>query len=91
MSTHSTINVRFAPSPTGMLHVGNVRTALITWLFARKHGGNYLLRVDDTDTERSKKEYEDAMRESLTWLGIDWDREAWQSKRLAEYTIKIEQ
>jgi glutamyl-tRNA synthetase len=91
MSTNSTINVRFAPSPTGMLHVGNVRTALITWLFARKHGGNYLLRVDDTDTERSKKEYEDAMRESLTWLGIDWDREAWQSKRLAEYAVKIEQ
>lgn len=85
------VNVRFAPSPTGMLHVGNVRTALITWLFARKHNGNYLLRIDDTDLERSKKEYEDAIRESLTWLGLNWDREAWQSKRLNEYEVKIEQ
>jgi glutamyl-tRNA synthetase len=84
------VNVRFAPSPTGMLHVGNVRTALITWLFARKLGGNYLLRIDDTDVERSKKEYEDAIRESLNWLGLNWDREAWQSKRLNEYAVKIE-
>lgn len=86
-----TVRVRFAPSPTGMLHVGNVRTALITWLFARKHGGHYLLRIDDTDLERSKKEYEDAIRESLTWLGLDWDEEAWQSKRLDRYNVVIEQ
>lgn len=91
MNSNAPVKVRFAPSPTGMLHVGNVRTALITWLFARKNGGHYLLRVDDTDTERSKKEYEDAMRESLTWLGLDWDSEAWQSKRLAQYNVKIEQ
>lgn len=83
--------VRFAPSPTGMLHVGNVRTALITWLFARKNDGHYLLRIDDTDTERSKKEYEDAIRESLTWLGLNWDEDAWQSKRLDRYQILIEQ
>jgi glutamyl-tRNA synthetase len=86
-----TVRVRFAPSPTGMLHVGNVRTALITWLFARKHAGHYLLRIDDTDTERSKKEYEDAIRESLTWLGLNWDEEAWQSKRLDRYAIVIEE
>ena len=85
-----TVRVRFAPSPTGMLHVGNVRTALITWLFARKHGGHYLLRIDDTDLERSKKEYEDAIRESLIWLGLDWDEEAWQSKRLDRYAVVIE-
>ena len=86
-----TVRVRFAPSPTGMLHVGNVRTALITWLFARKHNGHYLLRIDDTDTERSKKEYEDAIRESLKWLGLNWDEEAWQSKRLDRYNVVIEQ
>lgn len=86
-----TVRVRFAPSPTGMLHVGNVRTALITWLFARKHGGHYLLRIDDTDLERSKKEYEDGIRESLIWLGLDWDEEAWQSKRLDRYAVVIEQ
>lgn len=91
MTTSSSIRVRFAPSPTGMLHVGNVRTALITWLFARKNNGHFMLRVDDTDLERSKKEYEDAMRESLTWLGLNWDSEAWQSKRLDQYAIKIEQ
>ena len=85
-----TVRVRFAPSPTGMLHVGNVRTALITWLFARKNGGHYLLRIDDTDLERSKKEYEDAIYESLKWLGIDWDEQAWQSKRLDRYATVIE-
>ncbi len=86
-----TVRVRFAPSPTGMLHVGNVRTALITWLFAKKNKGHYLLRIDDTDLERSKKEYEDAIRESLAWLGLDWDEEAWQSKRLDRYNVIIEQ
>lgn len=86
-----TVRVRFAPSPTGMLHVGNVRTALITWLFARKMGGAYLLRIDDTDRERSKQEYEDAIRESLNWLGLNWDEEAWQSKRLDRYAVVIEQ
>ncbi len=86
-----TVRVRFAPSPTGMLHVGNVRTALITWLFAKKHGGHYLLRIDDTDTERSKKVYEDGILESLNWLGLDWDEQAWQSKRLDRYNVVIEQ
>ena len=68
-----TVRVRFAPSPTGMLHVGNARTALITWLFARRHNGHFLLRIDDTDLERSKAEYEQAIEESLIWLGLNWD------------------
>lgn len=80
-----TVNVRFAPSPTGMLHVGNARTALITWLFCRKMDGKFLLRIDDTDTERSKKEYEDAIEASLTWLGLNWDDKAHQCKRFNRY------
>jgi glutamyl-tRNA synthetase len=77
--------VRFAPSPTGYLHVGNVRTALVNYLFVRKNGGHFLLRIDDTDTERSKAEYEDALREDLAWLGIAWDDYKKQSDRFAEY------
>ena len=65
-----TVKVRFAPSPTGRLHVGNVRTALINWLFAHKSGGEFILRIDDTDLERSTKEYEDGLKQDLTWLGI---------------------
>lgn len=80
-----TINVRFAPSPTGYLHVGNVRTALINWLFAKRHGGRFLLRIDDTDAERSKSEYTDAIREDLTWLGLAWDDEKHQSPRMQRY------
>ncbi len=68
-----TIRTRFAPSPTGAIHVGNLRTALITWLFARHHGGHYLLRIDDTDVERSKDEFTDAIMAGLTWMGINWD------------------
>ncbi|MAM33522.1 MAG: glutamate--tRNA ligase [Micavibrio sp.] len=84
------VKVRFAPSPTGMLHIGNVRTALITWLFARNQGGSYLLRIDDTDQERSKVEYEQAIEESLTWLGLDWDDKAHQRKRLDKYEAAIQ-
>lgn len=65
--------VRFAPSPTGRLHVGNARTALFNWLFARHHGGVFVLRVEDTDRERSTAESEQAMLESLRWMGLDWD------------------
>ncbi len=85
-----TVKVRFAPSPTGMLHIGNVRAALITWLFARKEGGDFLLRIDDTDVERSKLEYENAIEESLTWLGLDWDQKANQKDRMEIYTAQIE-
>ena len=81
----SEIKVRFAPSPTGFMHIGNTRTALFNWLLAKKLGGKFMLRIDDTDTLRSKKEYEDAMRESLIWLGFEWCEEARQSARFARY------
>ncbi len=77
--------VRFAPSPTGLLHVGNIRAALFNWLFARHHGGTFVLRLDDTDRARSKPEYETAIERDLTWLGLGWDRKERQSDRLAHY------
>ena len=76
---------RFAPSPTGRLHVGNLRTALMNWMIARKAGGTFILRLDDTDPERSKEAYVDAIRRDLEWLGLDWDREERQSTRLERY------
>jgi len=84
------VKVRFAPSPTGYLHVGNIRTALINWLFAKKHGGHFLLRIDDTDTERSKDEYTDAIKQDLAWLGLTWDSEEHQSTRFERYKIAAE-
>lgn len=81
----SNIKVRFAPSPTGFMHIGNTRTALFNYLLAKKLNGKFMLRIDDTDFARSKKEYEDAMRESLQWLGFKWDEEARQSARFARY------
>lgn len=77
--------VRFAPSPTGRLHVGNVRAALFNWLFARRHGGAFVLRLDDTDRERSREEHAAAIRQDLLWLGLGWDRLERQSARLAAY------
>ena len=85
-----TVKVRFAPSPTGFLHIGNARTALITWLFCKKHDGQLLLRIDDTDTERSKKEYEVAIEDGLKWLGIGWDQKENQNNRLERYDEVIE-
>ncbi len=82
--------VRFAPSPTGYLHVGNVRTALVNHLFARKENGVFILRIDDTDQERSKKEYEIAIIEDLAWLGIQVDQTEKQSLRFDRYTLAIE-
>ena len=79
------MKVRFAPSPTGLLHVGNARQALVNWLFARARGGRYLLRIDDTDTERSTAEFARAIEEDLRWLGLDWDEKAVQSERLDRY------
>jgi len=67
------VRVRFAPSPTGFLHIGNARTALFNYLFTRKNKGKFILRIEDTDKERSKKEYEDAIIEDLKWLGVEWD------------------
>lgn len=71
--TTGKIRVRFAPSPTGLLHVGNARTALYNWLFARQSGGDFVLRIEDTDQERSEKRYERQLMEDLRWLGLDWD------------------
>jgi glutamyl-tRNA synthetase len=80
-----TPRVRFAPSPTGRIHIGNVRTATLNWLYARKHGGTFLLRLDDTDRERSTEEFAQAIRDDLTWLGLTWDSTARQSDRTARY------
>ncbi len=77
--------VRFAPSPTGRIHVGNVRTALLNWLFAKGQGGQFVLRIDDTDVERSRTEYETGIETDLTWLGLTWDRKENQSKRFGSY------
>jgi glutamyl-tRNA synthetase len=82
--------VRFAPSPTGRLHAGNIRTALLNWLFARKHGGRFILRLDDTDAERSTEEFADGIREDLGWLGLDWAEEVRQSDRFARYEAAVE-
>ena len=76
---------RFAPSPTGHLHIGNLRAALMNYLIARKDGGTFILRIDDTDPERSKAEYVDGIRRDLEWLGLTWDREERQSTRLDRY------
>lgn len=84
------VRVRFAPSPTGRMHVGNARTAIICWLFAQRHKGWYLLRIDDTDIERSKDEFTDAIKTDLGWLGIKWDESFHQRDRLARYSEVIE-
>lgn len=80
-----TLKVRFAPSPTGKIHVGNVRAALINWLFAKKHSGKFVLRIDDTDQERSTIENERQIEEDLRWLGLEWDERYNQSKRSELY------
>ncbi len=79
------MKLRFAPSPTGYLHVGNARLAVVNHLFAKKHGGEFLLRLDDTDLERSKPEYAEAIEHDLKWLGIEWSRVFKQSDRLELY------
>lgn len=89
MNTTSKPSVRFAPSPTGWLHIGNARAALLNWLFARRMGGSFLLRLDDTDTERSLPEYAAGVETDLAWLGLNWDRFARQSDRLAEYEAAV--
>ncbi|MBN8511511.1 MAG: glutamate--tRNA ligase [Rickettsiales bacterium] len=76
---------RFAPSPTGKLHIGNVRTALINWLYAKKHGGKFILRMDDTDVARSKEEYKQQIERDLKWLGLEWDSSFNQLSRITRY------
>ncbi|MDQ3246121.1 MAG: glutamate--tRNA ligase [Pseudomonadota bacterium] len=85
-----TIVTRFAPSPTGRLHVGNIRTALHNYLFAKKDGGRFLLRIDDTDRERSREEYVDAIAEDLGWLGLTEDAAFRQSERFDLYEREFE-
>lgn len=85
-----TVKVRFAPSPTGKLHVGNIRAALVNWLFARQQGGTFVLRIDDTDTARSTQENEDAIKRDLEWLGLKWDETFKQSDRFDRYNEVVE-
>ena len=82
---------RFAPSPTGFLHIGNARSAIVNWAYINSKGGEFILRIDDTDSERSKKEYEDAIKKDLQWLGINWLKTFNQSERLIIYKKKIEE
>ncbi len=81
----SSCKVRFAPSPTGYMHIGNARVAVINYLFCKKNGGKFLFRIDDTDTQRSKKEYEDSIKDDLKWLGIEYDETFRQTSRLERY------
>ncbi|MDR3425607.1 MAG: glutamate--tRNA ligase [Alphaproteobacteria bacterium] len=85
-----TVRVRIAPSPTGLLHIGNVRAALFNYLFARKHGGSFMLRLDDTDRERSTETFAEAIKRDLKWLGLEWDAFARQSDRVARYAEVLE-
>ena len=86
------IRTRFAPSPTGFLHIGGARTALFSWAFARRHGGQFILRIEDTDLERSTQASVDAILDSMRWLGIDWDEgPAFQMQRLPRYRAIADQ
>src|SRR5687768_2285443 len=80
------VRTRFAPSPTGYLHIGGARTALFSWAYARRHGGKFILRIEDTDLERSTQDSVNAILEGMKWLGIDWDEGPFfQMQRLARY------
>ncbi|MHA1113674.1 MAG: glutamate--tRNA ligase, partial [Alphaproteobacteria bacterium] len=84
------VRVRFAPSPTGLLHVGNARLALVNWLFVRAEGGRFVLRLDDTDAERSRPEFATAIERDLAWLGLAWDGVSRQSERIELYMAAAE-
>ena len=87
-----TVRVRIAPSPTGNLHIGTARTAVFNWLFARHHGGEFILRIEDTDTERSRPEYTQNILDGLSWLGMNWDEgPIFQSDRLDIYKQKVQE
>ncbi|HEY9662858.1 MAG TPA: glutamate--tRNA ligase family protein, partial [Allocoleopsis sp.] len=86
------VRVRIAPSPTGNLHIGTARTAVFNWLFARHQGGKFILRVEDTDLERSRPEYTQNILEGLTWLGLTWDEGPFfQTDRMDLYQQKIQE
>src|SRR5436190_10784378 len=93
-----TVRTRFAPSPTGYLHIGGVRTALFNWLFAKKHGGQFILRIDDTDQQRNVAEALQPILDGFRWLGLDWDEGAevggpygpyYQSQKLDRYQSAV--
>jgi len=87
-----TVRTRFAPSPTGMLHIGGARTALFAWLYARHHGGQFVLRIEDTDRERSTDEATQVILDGLSWLGLNWDDEpVFQAERQAEHIVAVDQ
>ena len=90
MTDKPKVRVRFAPSPTGWLHVGGARTALFNWLFARAEKGDFILRIEDTDKERSKHEFEEDIKTGLEWLGLNWDEFYRQSERIGEYRRYLE-
>ncbi len=85
-----TVITRFAPSPTGKIHIGNLRPAIINWMFAKSAGGQFMLRLDDTDQERSTEAYAEGIKTDLKWLGLNWDIEASQSKRFDKYDAVVE-
>ena len=89
--TNNILRSRFAPSPTGFLHVGNARSAVLNWAYIKNMGGEFILRIDDTDKERSKKEYEQNIKNDLAWLGISWDKTFNQSDRRNIYDKKIKE
>ena len=80
---------RFAPSPTGYLHIGGLRTALFSWLWARRNGGKFLLRIEDTDLSRNKEEALDAILEAFEWVGLDYDGEVVYQSQLSTFTKNI--
>src|SRR5512145_918157 len=87
-----TVKTRFAPSPTGFLHIGGVRTALFSWLYARHHGGQFVLRIEDTDRERSTQAAVDVILEGLDWLGLDHDEGPYyQTQRFGRYAELADQ
>lgn len=85
-----TVITRFAPSPTGKIHIGNLRPAIINWLYARNQNGQFMLRIDDTDVERSREDYVEGIKRDLNWLGLNWDFEARQSQRFEKYDAVVE-
>ncbi|MDP2934410.1 MAG: glutamate--tRNA ligase family protein, partial [bacterium] len=92
MAENNKIRVRFAPSPTGLFHIGTARTALFNCLFAKKNKGSFILRIEDTDKERSEKKYEKDIMDGLKWLGLDWDELYYQGERVKtheEYLKKL--
>ena len=73
---------RFAPSPSGLIHAGNARSAILNWVYSKKHNGKFILRIDDTDNERSTKEFEILIKQNLQWLGLNWSKTFNQSQRI---------